>query len=124
MMGLFRADKVGLNARTLGDILLIDAAVLGTVREHAAARKAVRAKPVSDFTVGLPQFPFVELELPTDAYNMFGLKNGPVSVALKAKYDKAIEVSVSSRLPGYLWYCMVFWGSVCVGSRSRRELAL
>jgi Asp-tRNA(Asn)/Glu-tRNA(Gln) amidotransferase A subunit family amidase len=53
----YTCDQIGLNARELGDIMLLDAALLGTEAEHAAAAKAAEA--AGALRVGLPQEPFV-----------------------------------------------------------------
>jgi len=82
-------DQVGLNARSLADILLIDAAVLGTAAEHAAAAAKVAAKAPRQIGVGMPRFPFTDLALPADAYNFWGVRNGPVSKELEAKVEAA-----------------------------------
>lgn len=50
-------DQIGLNARSFDDILLLDAALLDTTAEHAAAAQA--APPLSRVRIGLPQVPFV-----------------------------------------------------------------
>lgn len=84
--------QVGLNARSFDDILLIDGAVLGTTSEHEAAREAAAKKSNKDISIGTPLFPFVEFVLPGDAFNFWGLRNGTVSVALRAKYDRAVKV--------------------------------
>lgn len=81
-----------MNARSFDDILLIDGVVLGTTSEHEAAREAAAKKSNKDISIGTPLFPFVEFVLPGDAFNFWGLRNGTVSVALRAKYDRAVKV--------------------------------
>ena len=61
----FTNDQIGLNARSLDDILLLDAALLGLEAEHAAALAA--APSAGEIRVGLPQWPFVEFTVPDGA---------------------------------------------------------
>eukprot|EP01052_Picozoa_sp_SAG31_P041590 SAG31_NODE_6347_length_2053_cov_2.616172_1_plen_403_part_10 len=86
----FTNDQIGLNARSLSDILVLDAALLGLGKEHAAA---AAARPAADAVrVGLPQWPFVEFTVPVGCADSMGLGSGGgvrVSSALESKYDAA-----------------------------------
>jgi len=82
-------DQVGLNARSFADILLVDAALCGTGLEHVTANATARQRRPADIRVGLPLIPFVDLQLPGDAYNFWGVRNATTSTRLRAKYEAA-----------------------------------
>jgi len=63
----YTLDQVGINARSLQDILTFDAAFLGTSAAHAAA--AARARQARSVSVGLPKYPFVEFYVPEGGMN-------------------------------------------------------
>ena len=76
----FTNDQIGLNARSLDDILLLDAGLLGLEAEHAAALAAAPA--AGEIRVGLPQWPFVEFTVPDGAPSSRPLR--PCSIASAA----------------------------------------
>eukprot|EP00931_Biecheleriopsis_adriatica_P026559 TRINITY_DN16154_c0_g1_i2.p1 TRINITY_DN16154_c0_g1~~TRINITY_DN16154_c0_g1_i2.p1 ORF type:complete len:374 (+),score=65.57 TRINITY_DN16154_c0_g1_i2:709-1830(+) len=78
-------DQVGVNARSLDDIITWDAALLGLECEHEAARQTAPA--LKDLRVGLPQWPFVEHFVPNGCYSSFGLGHVRVSANMEAKYE-------------------------------------
>lgn len=75
-------DQVGLNARSYGDILLVDAAVCGTGAAHAKAAEEVADRPAGAIRVGLPLHPFVDVRIPQGAFNFWGVSmEQPVSAS-------------------------------------------
>eukprot|EP00441_Pelagodinium_beii_P034543 CAMPEP_0197635366 /NCGR_PEP_ID=MMETSP1338-20131121/11200_1 /TAXON_ID=43686 ORGANISM="Pelagodinium beii, Strain RCC1491" /NCGR_SAMPLE_ID=MMETSP1338 /ASSEMBLY_ACC=CAM_ASM_000754 /LENGTH=644 /DNA_ID=CAMNT_0043207397 /DNA_START=11 /DNA_END=1945 /DNA_ORIENTATION=- len=89
----FTNDQVGLLARSLEDILPMDAALLGLEAEHAAARAGAPA--LRDIRVGLPQWPFVEFFVPEGCHSSFGQPHMRISDAVAAKYE-AVKGSLGS----------------------------
>jgi len=66
----FLCDQLGLNARSIEDILLYDKALTAHPDDpaqapiaalHDSAAAAVAARPASDIKIGQPLFPFVNL---------------------------------------------------------------
>lgn len=80
---------MGLNTRSFDNIWFVDAALLGTADLHADAKAVIARRAATDIKVGLPLFPFVDLDLPGDAYNFWGVRNTTTSVALRRKYEAA-----------------------------------
>ncbi|CAE8734915.1 unnamed protein product [Polarella glacialis] len=78
-------DQIGLIARSLEDILAMDAALLGLEAEHDSFRS--RAPALRDIRVGLPQWPFVEFFVPQGCYCSFGSPHMRISKAMESKYD-------------------------------------
>jgi Asp-tRNA(Asn)/Glu-tRNA(Gln) amidotransferase A subunit family amidase len=90
-------DQVGLNARSLEDILLVDAALLQTREEHAAAEDAANRAHVGGVRVGFPKFPFLDMDLPLDAHNKpWGIRNYTASPPIRAKYDAARDALLAA----------------------------
>ena len=58
-------DQLGLNARSMEDILLVDSAL--SDYDHTT----VPAKQVADLRIGVPRYPFVEAYVPADGDNPF-----------------------------------------------------
>ena len=58
-------DQLGLNARTVDDIILVDAAVNG----YDPA--SVNGKHISELRIGVPRYPFVEAYIPAGGDNPF-----------------------------------------------------
>ena len=84
-------DQIGLNARSLDDILIVDAALLDLQPEHAAAAAAM--PPPSEIRCGLPQWPFVEFTVPAGCVDSMDVGSGlRVSDALEAKYLHCSQV--------------------------------
>lgn len=84
-------DQVGINTRSMDDVLAFDAAFLDIQTEHDAAAAATPA--LGDLKVGLPQYPFVHFYVPADGFAIFA---GPVhpekakaSVNIMKKYEAA-----------------------------------
>jgi len=86
-------DQIGLVARSLEDILFMDAAILGLEGEHAVARAAAPAP--HDIRVGLPQWPFVEFFVPEGCHSSFGQPHMRISEAVATKYE-AVKGSLGS----------------------------
>jgi len=82
-------DQLGLNARSIDDILLIDGAVSGY------DPSTVKAKKISEFRVGVPRYPFVEAYIPEGGDNPYGYIEAPMaympSKPIMAKYEAAKE---------------------------------
>lgn len=57
-------DQLGMNARSMDDILFFDKAVLNMTEEHAAAEAAVDSLSAADIKVGFPDEVFVTLNVP------------------------------------------------------------
>jgi Asp-tRNA(Asn)/Glu-tRNA(Gln) amidotransferase A subunit family amidase len=72
----FVNDQIGLNARSLDDILLMDAALLNTSAQHAEA--AAATPTAENIRVGLPRVPFVEF---SDLRATEGMENEYLAVA-------------------------------------------
>lgn len=83
-------DQVGLNARSLEDILVLDAALLGTEEQHASKARASRPAPA--IRVGLPRFPFVEVAPFENGKGVRDYTPARVSAELEARYEAAIRV--------------------------------
>ena len=83
----FTNDQVGVNARSFEDVLVFDAALLGTGEAHAAA--AEKAPPATSVRVGLPQYPFVEGRL--EEYR--------ISESLEGKYAAVIAALKRGAVP-------------------------
>ena len=108
-------DQVGLNARTMEDVLIFDAAFLDAHKEHLAAkaRAKVLCKDRSCISkrvrIGLPRFPFVDSVwtrsslpdvLPRDPSKIaqldYAWMNMRAAEAVMAKYDAATEAMRSA----------------------------
>mmetsp|Transcript_11479 Transcript_11479/g.21693 ORF Transcript_11479/g.21693 Transcript_11479/m.21693 type:complete len:627 (-) Transcript_11479:335-2215(-) len=80
-------DQVGLNARSVEDIILVDASLSG----YDAS--AVQAKPIRSLRVGVPRYPFIEAYVPAGGDNPFNYAQEPVawlpSREVMAKYEDA-----------------------------------
>eukprot|EP00008_Paramoeba_atlantica_P004120 CAMPEP_0201476158 /NCGR_PEP_ID=MMETSP0151_2-20130828/1428_1 /ASSEMBLY_ACC=CAM_ASM_000257 /TAXON_ID=200890 /ORGANISM="Paramoeba atlantica, Strain 621/1 / CCAP 1560/9" /LENGTH=612 /DNA_ID=CAMNT_0047856447 /DNA_START=166 /DNA_END=2004 /DNA_ORIENTATION=- len=88
----FYNDQVGLNARSYADILLVDAALLGTFKQHTEKKLHYSALSNEKISIGLPRFPWVHFDLPSDALNWWGIPNGLTpSEALMDKYNGATK---------------------------------
>jgi len=80
-------DQIGLIARSLEDIIAMDAALLDLEAEHAAHQAA--APPPGDVRVGLPRWPFVEFFVPPGCHSNLGSPHMRLSEAAKTKYEAA-----------------------------------
>ncbi|KAJ1454290.1 amidase signature domain-containing protein [Pelagophyceae sp. CCMP2097] len=78
-------DQVGINTRSMDDVLAFDAAFLGLQAEHYA--QALATPPIGDIRVGLPQYPFVEFFVPEGGYSTMRPTKKKVSKNVLAKYE-------------------------------------
>jgi len=92
-------DQVGINARTMDDILAFDAAYLATFREH---QHAFENRPYkTKIKVGIPKYPFAEFFMPKKASNIFNYpteesKKMHVSSQNMKKYNLAVKTLKSA----------------------------
>lgn len=89
-------DQIGINARSIEDVIAFDGAFLGIAAEHEAAAAASPA--LSAIKIGYPQYPFVEVYIPDGGYSAYGLPTSPakyrVSDNVHAKY-LAVKAALS-----------------------------
>eukprot|EP00746_Dinoflagellata_sp_MGD_P149169 gnl/MRDRNA2_/MRDRNA2_81244_c0_seq2.p1 gnl/MRDRNA2_/MRDRNA2_81244_c0~~gnl/MRDRNA2_/MRDRNA2_81244_c0_seq2.p1 ORF type:complete len:657 (+),score=130.34 gnl/MRDRNA2_/MRDRNA2_81244_c0_seq2:267-1973(+) len=80
-------DQMGLNARTIDDVLLFDEIFQGY------QSSSFPAKPLKDIKIGVPIYPFVEAYVPKGGHNPFGYAEFPrafkPSVEIMVKYEAA-----------------------------------
>eukprot|EP00928_Gymnodinium_smaydae_P070005 TRINITY_DN53953_c0_g1_i1.p1 TRINITY_DN53953_c0_g1~~TRINITY_DN53953_c0_g1_i1.p1 ORF type:complete len:669 (-),score=68.12 TRINITY_DN53953_c0_g1_i1:261-2141(-) len=82
-------DQVGLNARSLEDILAFDAALLGLEAEHQAM--AISSPSPYTLRVGLPQWPFVDFFVPEGCANSFEMPHVRIPEDVELKYEAVKE---------------------------------
>ena len=87
-------DQLGLNARSIDDILLIDGAVSGY------DPSTVKAKKISEFRVGVPRYPFVEAYIPEGGDNPYGYIEVPVGHVAECSGAGSVFIWVSA-IPVY-----------------------
>mmetsp|Transcript_34772 Transcript_34772/g.99875 ORF Transcript_34772/g.99875 Transcript_34772/m.99875 type:complete len:616 (+) Transcript_34772:70-1917(+) len=88
----FTNDQLGLNARSVEDIILFDVAVVGAASAHERAEQEAVARPPSSIRIGTPVEPFVDTFVGAGLHNSGSLSGLTLEPELKVKYDLVKEV--------------------------------
>ena len=101
----FTNDQLGLNARSISDIIFYDIAVMGTRSLHQAAAEKVSSRVTSSIKIGTPLIPFVDTVVPADFYDSMGERGRTIEQKLKKKYQvvKASLASAGSDVAAQDW---------------------
>ena len=88
----YLCDQVGINARSIDDVIAFDGAFLDTAKLHEEA--AQKTPSIKRLRIGVPEWPFVEFQRPASEHNMLLNPKAPakkrVSSNIEAKWRATI----------------------------------
>ena len=89
----YLCDQVGINARSIDDIIAFDAAFLGTAAEHQEAAKTT--KPLKKLRVGVPEWPFVEFSRPATSTSILSPAE-PARKRVSANIETKLQSTIAA----------------------------
>mmetsp|Transcript_45358 Transcript_45358/g.145489 ORF Transcript_45358/g.145489 Transcript_45358/m.145489 type:complete len:622 (+) Transcript_45358:57-1922(+) len=101
-------DQLGLNARSIDDIILFDALLLDCASLHEMARQKAMARPVGGIRIGAPVEPFVHTKVRAGLHDDGPFDGLSLQPALKRKLDSVVEVL---RAAGFAMAARAEWPS-------------